>query len=105
MEELPGGVDHVREVVVGDSLGLAAELESAMLKHVDNYEDEWAATLRDPERLRRFRTFINAPDAPDVGFPRVEERGQARPATAEELANPATVLLSGGRIPLRESMR
>jgi nitrite reductase (NADH) large subunit len=105
IEELPGGIDHVRDVVVDDSLGLAEDLEAAMATHVDNYEDEWTATLRDPERLRRFRTFINAPDSPDLGFPRVEERGQLRPATPEELANPATVLLSGPHIPIRESAR
>ncbi|MGL4339485.1 MAG: nitrite reductase large subunit NirB [Rhodoglobus sp.] len=105
MEELPGGVDHVRDVVVDDSLGLADELEKAMLRHVDNYEDEWAATLSDPERLRRFRSFINAPDSPELGFPRVEERGQARPATLDELANPTTVLLAGPTIPIRESTR
>ncbi|WP_349897334.1 nitrite reductase large subunit NirB [Parafrigoribacterium soli] len=104
MEDLPGGVDHVREVVVDDSLGLAADLEAELAKHVDNYEDEWAATLRDPERLRRFRSFVNAPDAPDLGFPRVEERGQSRPATAEELADPRTVLVSGSSIPLRPGL-
>ena len=105
MEELPGGIDHVREVVVEDSLGLAADLEAAMAQHVDNYEDEWAATLKDPERLRRFRSFINAPESPDVGFPRVAERGQSRPATEEELANPATVLVAGTRIPVRGKSR
>jgi len=105
MEELPGGIDHVREVVVDDSLGLAEDLEAAMALHVDNYEDEWAATLKDPERLRRFRSFINAPESPDVGFPRVAERGQSRPATEEELANPATVLVAGTRIPLRREVQ
>lgn len=105
MEDLPGGIDHVRDVVVNDSLGLAADLEASMAKHVDNYEDEWAATLKDPERLRRFRSFVNSPDSPDLGFPRVEERGQSRPATPEELADPSTVFLSGPRIPVRESTR
>ena len=104
MEELPGGIDHVREVVVDDSLGLAADLEAAMALHVDNYEDEWAATLRDPERLRRFRSFVNAPDSPDVGLPRVAERGQTRPPTEAELANPATVFVAGPTIPVRGNM-
>ena len=105
MEDLPGGIEHVHDVVVNDSLGLAAELEAAIARHIDNYEDEWAATLADPERLRRFRSFVNAPDAPDLGFPRVEERGQARPATPSELANPATVLLSGPTIPIRGTVQ
>ncbi|WP_403024086.1 nitrite reductase large subunit NirB [Salinibacterium sp. GXW1014] len=101
MEELPGGIEHVRDVVVDDSLALAAELESAMERHVGTYQDEWAATLADPDKLLRFRSFVNAPEAPDVGFPRVAEREQWRPATAEEAADPATVLLAGSTIPVR----
>jgi nitrite reductase (NADH) large subunit len=62
IEEIDGGLDHVRSVVVDDSLGLAAELEAAMATHIDTYQDEWAATLADPERLRHFRAFVNAPD-------------------------------------------
>ncbi|WP_460521022.1 nitrite reductase large subunit NirB [Humibacter antri] len=84
IEDLDGGLEHVRSVVVDDALGLADELESTMRKHVDDYEDEWAATLADPDRLRRFRSFVNAPDAPDTGIPRVIEREQARPARADE---------------------
>ncbi len=100
MEDLDGGLDHVRAVVVEDSLGLAAELEAAMARHVDTYEDEWAATLRDPERLRRFRSFINAPADAAPAVPRVSERGQQRPATAAELWD-GRVLLAGALLPVR----
>jgi nitrite reductase (NADH) large subunit len=103
MEEIEGGLDHVYDVVVNDSLGLADELESAMAKHIDNYEDEWAATLRDPERLRRFRTFVNAPHEADPSHLRVAERGQARPPTDAERAAGKGVLLAGTRIPVREA--
>ncbi|WP_235928924.1 nitrite reductase large subunit NirB [Marisediminicola senii] len=102
MEEMEGGLEHVYDVVVNDSLGLADELESAMAKHVENYEDEWAATLRDPERLRRFRTFVNAPEEADPSHLRVPERDQVRPPTDEERAAGKGVLLSGSRIPVRE---
>ncbi|WP_210481245.1 nitrite reductase large subunit NirB [Naasia sp. SYSU D00948] len=101
-EELPGGLEHVRDVVCNDSLGIADELEAAMALHVENYEDEWAATLADPERLRRFRSFVNAPDAADPGIVKVSERGQRRPATAEERAA-GPVLLSGPSIPVRKA--
>jgi nitrite reductase (NADH) large subunit len=101
MEDLDGGIDHVRDVVINDTLGLGEELEAAMEKHVDTYEDEWAATLADPERLRRFRSFVNAPIEPDPSIARVVERDQLRPATAEERADSTTVLLSGSRIPVR----
>ncbi|WP_127793687.1 nitrite reductase large subunit NirB [Agromyces sp. LHK192] len=101
MEDIEGGIDHVRDVVVNDSLGLAEELEAAMSRHVDTYEDEWAATLADPERLRRFRSFVNAPNTPDPSIARVPERDQFRPATAEERADGRAVLLAGATIPVR----
>ena len=97
-EDLDGGLEHVRSVVVDDSLGIAAELEEAMALHIDNYEDEWAATLKDPERLRRFRSFVNAPTTPDPGIVQVLERDQPRPARPEERES---VLLSGPSIRVR----
>lgn len=101
IEDLEGGLDHVRDVVVNDSLGLADELEAAMATHVDTYEDEWAATLADPDRLRRFRSFVNAPEAADTPLARIEERGQMRPATPEEIARGEAVLVAGPTIPVR----
>lgn len=98
-EELPGGLDHVREVVCEDSLGIAADLEAAMAHHVESYEDEWAATLDDPERLRRFRSFVNAPEAADPTVLRVPDgRGQSRPATPGE-----RILIASSTIPVRDA--
>ncbi|MFJ5697823.1 nitrite reductase large subunit NirB [Arthrobacter sp. NPDC093139] len=97
-EELDGGIKHVEDVVVHDTLGIAEELEAAMAKHVDTYVDEWADTLTDPERLRRFRSFVNAPDQKDDSITFVpDERGQMRPATAEEKGK----VLIGASIPMR----
>ena len=102
-EELPGGLDHVRDVVCNDSLGLADELEAAMAEHVGNYEDEWAATLNDPERLRRFRSFVNAPRTADPNVVQVTERDQPRPARPDErAAAEERVLVSGPSIPVRK---
>ena len=79
IQELPGGMDSVRSVVVEDSLGLGVELEQAMDRHISSYQDEWAATLADPEKLKRFRSFVNAPQASDTDLEYVSERGQRRP--------------------------
>ncbi|MDQ0676338.1 nitrite reductase (NADH) large subunit [Pseudarthrobacter siccitolerans] len=99
-EELDGGIKHVEDVVVKDTLGIAEDLEAAMAKHVDTYKDEWADTLQDPERLRRFRSFVNAPDQKDDSITFVpDERGQMRPATAEEKGK----VLIGASIPVRSS--
>ncbi len=79
IDKLEGGIDHVREVVLEDSLGLAAELEADMARHVASYECEWRATLEDPERLARFRSFANS-DEPDPDLAYVRIRGQRQPA-------------------------
>ncbi|WP_336318121.1 nitrite reductase large subunit NirB [Streptomyces lavendofoliae] len=79
LERLEGGLDHLRDVVVHDKLGLCDELEALMAAHVASYHDEWAETLNDPERLRRFVSFVNAPDAPDPSVRFVPERGQIKP--------------------------
>ncbi|AWW39703.1 nitrite reductase [Streptomyces sp. AS58] len=79
LERIPGGLDHVRDVVVHDSLGICEELETLMAAHVAHYRDEWSETINDPEKLARFVSFVNAPDTPDpvVGF--VPERDQIKP--------------------------
>ncbi|UPF05128.1 nitrite reductase large subunit NirB [Pseudomonas mosselii] len=83
-EGLEGGLDYLKQVVIDDSLGLAAELEAQMQQVVERYECEWANALGDPEKLKRFRTFVNDQRAdPDVHF--VRERGQRRPAAPLQL--------------------
>ncbi|WP_030383278.1 MULTISPECIES: nitrite reductase large subunit NirB [unclassified Streptomyces] len=79
LDRLPGGLDHVRDVVVHDSLGICAELESLMAAHVAHYRDEWADTINDPEKLARFVSFVNAPDTPDPVVAFVPERDQIKP--------------------------
>ena len=88
-----------------DSLGIAADLDASMARHVDAYQDEWKATLEDPEKLRRFASFVNAPDTPDPSLAYVAERGQARPATEAErdaAAGPSgPVLIAGSTLEVR----
>ena len=83
IESLEGGLDHVRQVVVEDALGLASTLETQMQHLVDTYECEWKKTLSSPDALRRFRTFVNQ-DGGDDSLEYVRERGQRRPAYAHE---------------------
>lgn len=83
-ESLEGGLDYLKAVLIDDSLGLASELENQMQSVVDRYECEWANALSDPEKLRRFRTFVNEQGS-DSRMQFVRERGQRRPARSEEL--------------------
>ncbi|NEB77137.1 nitrite reductase large subunit [Streptomyces sp. SID14478] len=79
LDRIEGGLDHVRDVVVHDALGICDELEALMRAHVAHYRDEWSATLDDPERLSRFVSFVNAPGTPDPTVRFVPERDQLRP--------------------------
>lgn len=83
LNRLDGGIEHIRAVVLDDSLGLAAELESAMAHHVATYACEWKATLEDPARLDQFASYVDD-NQPDADLAWVRERGQRRPATPEE---------------------
>ena len=83
MDNLEGGLDYLKQVVIEDSLGIAAELEEQMSHIVDSYQCEWKATIEDPERMKRFVQFVNT-DAQDEQIVFVQERGQPRPATEEE---------------------
>ncbi|ANZ36193.1 nitrite reductase large subunit [Lentzea guizhouensis] len=79
LEGLDGGLDHLREVVVDDKLGICADLEAAMEAHVGSYADEWRGVLEDPEKLARFTSFVNAPGTPDPSISFRAERGQRVP--------------------------
>lgn len=83
MQNLKGGLDYLREVVIDDRLGINADLESQMAKLVGTYECEWKATIEDSEKLKRFRPFVNS-NATDDQVVFVRERTQKRPATVAE---------------------
>lgn len=94
-ETIEGGLDHIRDVVCEDSLGIAADLDAAMARHVEGYSDEWAGVLNDQEKLSRFVSFVNAPGEPDptvmfdetgprkvpllLGMPRSVNAAESRP--------------------------
>ncbi|MEU7675107.1 nitrite reductase large subunit NirB [Micromonospora taraxaci] len=87
IEAMDGGLDHLRSVIVDDSLGLCAELDAAMAQHVSSYSDEWRDVLDDPDRLRRYTSFVNAPDVPDPSITFALERGQPVPARGDTPAD------------------
>ncbi|MBC7967069.1 MAG: nitrite reductase small subunit NirD [Fuerstia sp.] len=78
-EKLEGGIDHIRDVVVHDKLGIAAELEGMMQHLVDTYQCEWKSTVQDPDKVRWFRQFMNT-DSTESCIEVVSERGQQHPA-------------------------
>jgi nitrite reductase (NADH) large subunit len=99
-EDLEGGIEGLRAVIFDDSLGICADLDAAMRAHIGSYEDEWKATLDDPEKLRRFASFVNAPTTPDPSLAYTAERGQPRPATDAERAERG-VMIAGTVLEVR----
>ena len=89
-DNLEGGLDYLKGVLIQDTLGLATELESQMQHVVDTYQCEWKTAVNDPATRQRFRSFVNS-DKKDEHIVFVEERGQIRPARAAERDAEATV--------------
>ena len=86
MENMEGGLDYLKKVVIDDKLGLCAELEAQMAYNISQYQCEWKTTVENEELQKRFKHFINT-DATDDNLAYVVERDQIRPATALERSN------------------
>ncbi|SFD64503.1 nitrite reductase large subunit NirB [Pseudoalteromonas denitrificans] len=83
LEQLDGGLEYLKQVVIDDSLNLTHELENQMQDIVDSYQCEWKTTIENPSSLKRFRQFVNSDDI-DSNIQFVSERSQIRPATDVE---------------------
>ena len=79
MENLPGGIKYLREVVLEDKLGICADLEKQMEDLVGSFFCEWTEVLNSPEKLKLFNQFANTDETVE-GIDKVEERGQHRSA-------------------------
>ncbi len=79
LENMEGGIDRLREIIIEDKLGICDELERMMQHLVNTYECEWTKVVNDPERRKAFRQFVNS-DETELGIEIVTERGQQRPA-------------------------
>ncbi len=83
LEGLEGGLKYMQSVVIDDHLGVNAELEKQMNSIVASYQCEWKTTIENPEKLKRFRQFVNS-NQKDNNITFVTEREQIRPAFAQE---------------------
>ncbi|MDG3087499.1 nitrite reductase large subunit NirB [Vibrio hannami] len=83
MDNLEGGLDYLKKVVIDDHLGICAELDKQMEHIVETFQCEWKTTLSEPQVIKRFRSFINT-DEVDTNIEFVRERDQIRPIREEE---------------------
>ncbi len=81
LENLQGGLDYLKQVVIDDHLQIADSLETQMQQVINTYQCEWKTTLENPQHLKRFRSFVND-EQQDQSLNFVEQRGQNFPAPA-----------------------
>lgn len=80
IENLPGGIKYLRQVILEDKLGICADLEKQMEELVSSYFCEWTEAVRSPERRKQFQQFANTQEnVVDTIQPTIE-RGQQRPS-------------------------
>jgi NAD(P)H-dependent nitrite reductase small subunit len=87
-----GPIEHLKDVIINDSLGINAELDSRMQHLVDTYHDEWAEVVKDPARRAKFKQFVNSDEnvPKDAMIEFIDMRGQLRPADWPKDGQPQT---------------
>ncbi|MBS1660972.1 MAG: nitrite reductase large subunit [Bacteroidetes bacterium] len=78
LNKMDGGMSYLKNVVINDSLGMAAQWEQEMQALVDSYTCEWKEVVNNPELRKRFVHFVNAPRKKDPGLEFAELRGQVK---------------------------
>ncbi|KAF7350461.1 NAD(P)H nitrite reductase [Mycena venus] len=79
IENMEGGIDKLRRVILQDELGICDQLDAFMDNLVDTYQDEWAQVVKDPTKRKQFKQFVNTEERrPQSEM--ITERGQQRPA-------------------------
>ncbi|MDK9737420.1 nitrite reductase large subunit NirB [Vibrio sp. D404a] len=78
MENLEGGLDYLKEVVIEDKLNVAAELEADIALNIEKYQCEWKTTIENPVKMKRFQHYINS-DEMDKSLSFITEREQRFP--------------------------
>lgn len=87
-----GPIEHLKDVIINDSLGINAELDTRMQHLVDTYHDEWAEVVKDPARRAKFKQFVNSDEnvSKDAMIEFVDMRGQLRPTDWPKDGQPQT---------------
>ncbi len=78
IEQMEGGLSHLKDVIINDSLGICSDLERDLQHLVDTYQCEWAEVVHNPKLCEKFRENANDNDDPPLMVP---VRGQAQPAS------------------------
>lgn len=78
LNKMEGGLEHLYDVVVNDSLQIGETLEKEMAGLIANYHCEWKKVVESPQLRAKFKHFVNAEEA-DPTIEYVDMRGQKCP--------------------------
>lgn len=78
MENLEGGIEYLKQVVIEDKLNVAEELEADIALNIEKYQCEWKTTIENPEKMKRFQHYINSEEM-DTSLSFIKEREQRFP--------------------------
>jgi nitrite reductase (NADH) large subunit len=80
LNKMEGGIEYLRNVVINDSLGMAAQWEIEMQLLVDAYRCEWKEAVENPEIRKRFSHFVNMPELkdPTIQFEPLRDQKKAK---------------------------
>lgn len=80
MENMDGGLNYLRSVIIDDKLGICDELEKQMKFLVNTYKCEWKEVVNDVEKRKQFQQFVNTDKVQEqIEVMDVDKRGQKRP--------------------------
>ncbi|KAG8783500.1 hypothetical protein FRC12_019663 [Ceratobasidium sp. 428] len=79
IEQFEGGMEKLKKVILDDELGICADLDREMDALVGTYQCEWTTVVKDSERRKQFRQFVNTDERQSQIEP-IIERSQQRPA-------------------------
>lgn len=95
LDNLEGGLDYLKRVVLEDHLGICEELDSEMAHIVDTYQCEWKTTVDKPQKANTFSHFVNS-EVVDSNVVFVREREQIRPSNEDDESTLAQDILATG---------
>jgi nitrite reductase (NADH) large subunit len=78
MENLEGGIEYLKQVVIEDKLNVVEELEADIALNIEKYQCEWKTTIENPEKMKRFQHYINSEEM-DTSLSFIKDREQRFP--------------------------
>jgi nitrite reductase (NAD(P)H) len=80
IENLPGGIKYLQQVILEDKLGICADLEKQMQDLVGTFFCEWTEVLKNPQKRAWFSQFANTSETITDTIEPTHERGQTHPS-------------------------